>query len=179
MRALEPPERHKSQAQGLRMRPVTAAAILGLFSSSLFPRFVAAQFIAPPDIPPVVAQEFHAWADKCETTSEAFFSDDYLTVVDIDSEKYYVFNGDGATCVANDRVVLRGGGNGGTSLKIFARQNGNLIVSLDLFVQSAEMKAYRGFAIVTTPDATYRIANGQAIKIKPTTGGRTVYMLGR
>ena len=161
------------------MRLVAAAAILVLSSSSVFPRLVAAQFIAPQDIPPIVMQEFHAWAAECETTSEAFFSDDYLTVVDIDGEKYYVLNGDGATCVANGRVVLRGGGNGGTSLKIFARQNRNVIVSLDLFVQSAELKAYHGFAIVITPDATYRIANGKAFKIKPTTGGTTVYTLGR
>ncbi|QDG94594.1 hypothetical protein NIBR502774_18920 (plasmid) [Rhizobium sp. NIBRBAC000502774] len=100
MRALEAPEWYKSQAQGLRVRSVIAAAILVLSSSSLCPRLVAAQFIAPPDIPPVVVQEFPAWASECTTTSEAFFSNDYLAVLDNDGDKYYVLNGDGATCVA-------------------------------------------------------------------------------
>lgn len=132
-------------------------------------------------LPPLVAQAFLAWNEECGTTSEAVFSEDYLTVVDIDhdGDEDYILNGDGATCIANDKVVARGGGNGGTSLKIFTRQGKHVTAALDLFTQSAEIRAHKGFTTVTTPDDSYRIVNGKASKAKPSSGGEVVYTLGR
>ncbi|WP_153064587.1 hypothetical protein [Agrobacterium sp. LAD9] len=130
-------------------------------------------------LPPPVAQAFLAWSEECGTTSQAVFSDDYLTIVDIDQDgdEDYILNGDGATCVTNGKVIARGGGNGGTSLKIFTRQGKAVTATLDLFTQSAKIYAHKGFAAVTTPDTSYRIASGKVSKVRSSKNGTVVYTL--
>ncbi len=130
-------------------------------------------------LPPPVAQAFLAWSEECGTTSEAVFSDDYLTMVDIDQDgdEDYILNGDGATCVANGKVVARGGGNGGTSLKIFTRQGKAVTAVLDLFTQSVDIRSHKGFGTVATPDGSYRIANGKVSKSNSSKNGTVAYSL--
>ncbi|MGP4686732.1 hypothetical protein ACSV5K_10255 [Agrobacterium pusense] len=132
-------------------------------------------------LPPPVAQAFLAWSEECGTTGEAVFSDDYLTMLDIDGDgdKDFILNGDGATCVVNGKVIARGGGNGGTSLKIFTWEGNGATISLDLFTQSAEVRSHKGFSSVTTPDGSYRIANDKKVKFKAPKGGKLIYTLGR
>lgn len=133
-------------------------------------------------MPPAVAQAFLAWNEQCAPDGTAEFSDEYLTVRDIDGDGHddYILNGDGATCVENGKVVARGGGNGGTSLQIFTRNGTAVSKALDVFTQGAEVRAHKGFATVKTVEGTtYRIANGRATKAKPSRGGVVVYTLGR
>ncbi|WP_143241427.1 hypothetical protein [Agrobacterium tumefaciens] len=133
-------------------------------------------------MPPAVAKAFLAWQEQCGPSGEAEFTEDYLTVLDIDGDgdPDYILNGDGATCVENGRVVARGGGNGGTSLMIFTRQGQAVSEALDVFTQGAEIRAHKGFASVTTVEGTtLRIAGDKATKSRSITGGRVVYTLGR
>ncbi|KXG87590.1 hypothetical protein [Agrobacterium bohemicum] len=132
-------------------------------------------------MPSAVAQAFLAWRKACGDTAEAVFSDDYLTVVDIDhdGDDDYVLNGDEATCVADGKVVSRSGGNGGTSLTIFTQQAKTVTKALAVFTQSADVRAHKGFATVATADGIYRLTNGKAAKIKSRNGGDVVYSLGR
>lgn len=133
-------------------------------------------------LPPAVAKAFLTWQEQCGPSGEAEFTEDYLAVVDLDGDgdPEYILNGDGATCVENGRVVARGGGNGGTRLKIFTRQGQTVSEALDVFTQGAEIRAHQGFASVTTVEGTtFRIAGGKPTKSRSITGGRVVYTLGR
>lgn len=132
-------------------------------------------------LPPAVAKEMDAWRQECGPSGRAEFSADYLSRGDIDRDGAadFILNGDGATCVENGRVVARGGGNGGTSLKIFIGKGRAADPALDIFTQSAEITAHKGFAIIKTPEGTYRLAGGKAAKSKPVAGGELVYTLGR
>ncbi len=132
-------------------------------------------------LPPAVAKEMDAWRKGCGPSGRAVFSDDYLSRGDIDRDGAadFILNGDGATCVENGRVVARGGGNGGTSLKIFMGKGKAADPALDIFTQSAEITAHKGFAILRTPEGTYRLAGGKAAKSKPVAGGELVYTLER
>ncbi len=139
---------------------------------------VAAQSLA---LPPAVAREFQEWKRQCAPDGEAEFSNDYLTIVDIDGDGHddYILNGDGVTCIANGQITARGGGNGGTSLKIFTHKGKTVVKALDVFTQGADIRAHKGFAVVNTLEGSYRIANGKASVVKPSNGGNTVYTLGR
>lgn len=132
-------------------------------------------------LPLTVAKEMDAWRKECGPSGRAEFSADYLSRGDIDRDGAadFVLNGDGATCVENGRVVARGGGNGGTSLKIFMGKGRAADPALDIFTQGAEIYAHRGFAIVKAQEGTYRIANGRATKTKPVAGGNLIYTLER
>ena len=132
-------------------------------------------------LPPAVAKEMDAWRKECGPSGRAEFSDDYLSRSDIDRDGAadFILNGDGATCVENGRVVARGGGNGGTSLKIFMGKVRAADPALDIFTQHAEITAHKGFAIIRTPEGTYRIAGSKAVKSKAVAGGELVYTLGR
>lgn len=141
----------------------------------------SARSAAAHGMPPAVAEAYLAWHAQCDPPSEAVFSDEYLTVVDIDDDgdDDYVLNGDGASCVENGRVVARGGGNGVTSFKIIMRTGDTVTEVLDVFTQGAEIRAHKGFATVKTLEGSYRIDNGKAAKAKPSGEGRVVYTLGR
>lgn len=132
-------------------------------------------------MPPAVAQAFLAWNEQCAPDGTAEFSDEYLTVRDIDGDGHddYILNGDGATCVENGKVVARGGGNGGTSLKIFMGTGWSARPALDIFTQGAKIYAHKGFAIVKALEATHLIAHDKTIKAKAVAGGKLVYTLGR
>ncbi|MDR6100570.1 hypothetical protein QE369_000748 [Agrobacterium larrymoorei] len=133
-------------------------------------------------MPPAVAQAFLAWNEQCAPDGTAEFSDEYLTVRDIDGDGHddYILNGDGATCVENGKVVARGGGNGGTNLQIFTHRGKAVSKALDVFTQGAEVRAHKGFATVKTVEGTtFRIAKGKAANAKPSKGGVVVYTLRR
>lgn len=139
---------------------------------------VAAQSSA---LPPPVAREFQEWKRQCAPDGQAEFSSDYLTIVDIDGDGHddYILNGDGVTCVANGQITARGGGNGGTSLKVFTRKGNTVVKVLDVFTQGADIRAHKGFAVVNTLEGSYRIANGKASIVKRSNSGSVVYTLGR
>lgn len=132
-------------------------------------------------LPPAVAKEMDAWRKECGPSGRAEFSDDYLSRGDIDRDGAadFILNGDGATCVENGRVVARGGGNGGTSLKIFMGNGRAADPALDIFTQGAEIFAHQGFAIVKTLEGSYRLANGIAKRTKALSNARPVYTLAR
>ncbi|WHA39729.1 hypothetical protein [Agrobacterium larrymoorei] len=154
----------------------------GALACSGIPVPASAASSAPSGMPPAVTKAFLAWQAQCEAPGEAVFSEDYLTVVDIDGDgnQDYVLNGDGATCVDHGKVVARGGGNGGTSLTIFTRQGQAVSKALEVFTQGAEIRSHKGYATLTMVEGTtYGLANGKATKSKPDNGGTVVYTLGR
>lgn len=133
-------------------------------------------------LPDIVRQAFVEWESGCAPDGQGSFSEDYLTTADIDGDGRpdFILNGDGATCIEKGDIVARGGGNGGTSLKVFTRKGGTLAKTLDVFTQHAEIRAHKGFAIVATAEGTFKLANGKATKVRNAPkGGKLVYTLAR
>lgn len=133
-------------------------------------------------LPESVAMEFVKWDTGCGNNANGSFTEDFLTKIDIDGNGSddFVLNGDGASCVRDGKTVSRGGGNGGTSLKVFTRQGKKITKALSIFTQGAEIRTHKGFAVVTTTEGNYKLANGKASKLKNVPkGGQLVYSLGR
>ncbi|SOC48170.1 hypothetical protein SAMN05892877_14114 [Rhizobium subbaraonis] len=133
-------------------------------------------------LPAAVAREFIAWDQVCGEDAIGSFTEDYLTVTDIDQDgdQDFILNGDGASCVQNGKIVTMAGGNGGTGLKVFTGQEGEVSKALDIFTTGAEIRSHEGFAIVIASQRKYKLADGNATETsKIPKGGDAVYALGR
>ncbi|WP_158665266.1 hypothetical protein [Ensifer adhaerens] len=133
-------------------------------------------------LPTVVAEEFIKWDRSCGQDANGNFTEDYLTMTDIDQDgdQDFILNGDGASCVQSGKIVAMGGGNGGTNLIVFTRQAAKFTKTLDVFIQSAEIRSHQGFTTVVTSDGSYKLISGKAIKLaKPLEGGNVAFLFGR
>jgi hypothetical protein len=138
-------------------------------------------------MPEAVANDIKKWISYCkESNWTQQFSSDFITYVDIDGDgdKDWVLNGDEMSCVdERGDHSASGGGSGGASLDLFVTVRGD-VVPLNLFVQSATIHQFTGYAALEIADNKgrnlFRMRDGKLTKLRSLPqGGKVVYNLGR
>lgn len=136
------------------------------------------------DLPDAVFQSLKDFRRQCheqQPPSVAVFSEDYVTIADIDGDGRhdYILNGDGAHCESNGKATTLPG-NGGTTLTIYMDSAAGLAKTYNGFLQGARLLQFKGFAILDADGGPFKLRRGHLSRTNQIPkGGREIYVLAR